>query len=54
MSEFGIGRCPECHNKECQWNAGSNHIEGYEYLDNTCYSGLTAKDCKERIKEPKE
>lgn len=50
MSEFGIGRCPKCYNTGCMWNQGTKRKPGYEYLNNTCYSGLTAKDCGSRIK----
>ena len=33
---------------------GSNHIEGYEYLDYTCYfNSDIVEDCKGRIKENK-
>lgn len=48
--EFGIGIFPECHNSKCQWHMGTNHRDGYKYLDNTCYSGSScAKGCEDRI-----
>jgi len=49
-----IERFPQCYNLNCSHNMGAKHIEGYSYLDNTCYfNSDIVKDCKGRIKENK-
>jgi len=45
---------PECKNSSCMWNLGSNHIEGYAYLGNTCTHSSGSKaysECKDKVLE---
>lgn len=48
MRDLDIGSFPKCHNTGCKWNMGTKHKDGYKDLDNTCYSGVIAKDCEIR------